>query len=916
MSLVLSGFIVEAQTLWSEPELPTADQQIVVYFDATGTGIEGYTGDLYTHTGLNTSTASWQNVIGSWGENDTQPLMERIDTDLYQLVITPDVFTYYDADQSDEITQLCFVFRAEDASSQSSDLFLDIYTSGLAVSFQEPQSNPLVLEGETIDILIQANEADSVLLNVDGQIVERVAGSELSTSVIAQNTTDKVWLVAMAKNEDNIVYDSLYYLTRPDVTIAEMPAGMNKGVNYIDDHTVTLVLQAPYKEFVYVIGDFNSWLVDNTYYMNLDPDGEHFWLTIENLQAGQQYAYQFFIDGELKIADPYTEQISNPWNDHYISEDVYPGLIDYPSDYTEGNAAVLQTAQTPYEWEVEDFEMPRTEDLVVYECLVRDFTEEGTYAGVTGKLDYLEALGINVLELMPINEFEGNISWGYNPSFYFAPDKAYGPRTALKQLVDEAHKRGIAVVLDMVLNHSYDQSPLVQMYEEDGDPADNNPWYNREHNFLNTDAQWGNDFNHESPYTEALVDSINVYWMSEYKFDGFRFDFTKGFSNNIKDENDSWGSLYDADRVENLKRISDAIWAYNPDAIVSMEHLAENSEETELANYGILLWGNMNYNYSEATMGWTENDKTDLSWGSYQQRGWDAPNLLTYMESHDEERQMYKAITYGNQTNPDYDVQDLSIALKRAGLSAVFLFAIPGPKMIWQFGELGYDYSIDYIGRTDPKPVRWDYYEDYERKYLYDVYAAMAQLKTENEAFATTDYSLDVDDALKHVNLNGDEMDVVIIGNFDVEAGEITPEFQQTGEWYDYITGDTLQVTDVNQVVTLEPGEYRVYTSEKIDSSGLNVGVEEYENTTTINTVYPNPSESDFRIEYTMKSQGLVQIAVYDVFGNKVSELFDGVQKTGDYQVIWSPSEAVAKGVYLITITSDGSQQIRKVVRN
>src|SRR5690606_13569406 len=105
-------------------------------------------------------------------------------------------------------------------------------------------------------------------------------------------------------------------------------------------------------------------------------------------------------------------------------------------------------------------------------------------------------------------------------------------------------------------NHSYGQSPLVRMYFENGKPAANNPWYNVDHNFQNTDAHWGYDFNHESPHTKAFVDSVNAFWLTHYKVDGFRFDFTKGFSNTVYGPSD-WGSAYDAARIANLKRMTD-----------------------------------------------------------------------------------------------------------------------------------------------------------------------------------------------------------------------------------------------------------------------------------------------------------------------------------------------------------------------
>src|SRR5690554_7605996 len=111
--------------------------------------------------------------------------------------------------------------------------------------------------------------------------------------------------------------------------------------------------------------------------------------------------------------------------------------------------------------------MPEVDKLVVYELLIRYFTNNGDIKTVTDTLDYLQRLGVNAIELMPFNEFEGNDSWGYNPSFYFAADKAYGTLNDYKEFVDECHARGIAVLMDMVLNHSYGQSAFAQMYLED-----------------------------------------------------------------------------------------------------------------------------------------------------------------------------------------------------------------------------------------------------------------------------------------------------------------------------------------------------------------------------------------------------------------------------------------------------------------
>jgi len=173
---------------------------------------------------------------------------------------------------------------------------------------------------------------------------------------------------------------------------------------------------------------------------------------------------------------------------------------------------------------------------------------------------------------------------------------------------------------------------------------------------------------------------------------------------------------------------------YAPNSYVILEHFAANTEETDLANYGMMLWGNENYAFNQATMGY--NDGRDFSQGLAGVRGWSQQNLVAYMESHDEERLMYKNINYGNGAG-SYSIKDPATGYKRNEMAAAFFFMMPGPKMIWQFGELGYDYSINYCQdgsinnncRTDAKPIKWDYLQIAGRAHLRSVYAALLKLR-------------------------------------------------------------------------------------------------------------------------------------------------------------------------------------------
>ena len=589
------------------------------------------------------------------------------------------------------------------------------------------------------------------------------------------------------------------------------------GITRISDDSLAFVLFAPNKESVHLIGDFNDWEISEDYLMKKEDD--RFWIKIGNLDKTKEYICQYLIDNTLRIADPYANKISDPSNDKNIPASVYPDLIAYPTGKTSQIAMIVSTKKDDYTWKIQNFTVPDTKNLVIYELLIRDFTTQGSINGVRERLPYLKELGVNAVELMPFNEFEGNDSWGYNPSFYFAPDKAYGTGNDYKAFIDECHANGMAVIMDMVLNHSYGQSPMVRMYQNGSTISPDNPWYNVKSNFANPDAQWGYDFNHESPYTQAFVDSVCSYWMKEYKIDGYRFDFTKGFSNTpYPATGDNWGSAYDAARIKNLKRIYDELKKRNPHAIFICEHLSDNREEKELADYGMLLWGNLNYNVNEMTMGWGEEqgdygNKGDISWGSYRQREWSQPDLVAYMESHDEERLMYKNIQWGKEQGT-YSVKQIPVGLQRNAAAAVIFFTLPGPKMIWQFGELGYDVSINYNGRLGKKPQRWNYYDDTNRKALFDVYAKMIDLRKSKSVFSTSDFTIELTNHFKTIVLKSANETVVAMANFDVTSKTKNVDFTKTGVWKDYFTDSEITADAATKSITLNPGEYRLYFSQ------------------------------------------------------------------------------------------------------
>ncbi|MFB0494140.1 1,4-alpha-glucan branching enzyme [Mucilaginibacter sp. OAE612] len=595
-----------------------------------------------------------------------------------------------------------------------------------------------------------------------------------------------------------------------------LPAGAKDGVTFINSgKSVIFNLYAPGKKSVSVTGDFNGWDVNDTEaVMNNTPDGKRWWVQIDNIDPAAEYGYQFYIDKSLKVADPYTEKVLDPDNDSYISSDTYPNLKKYPTGKTTGNVSVFQANQPAYSWKNTSFTRPDKKNLVIYELLLRDFIDAHNYQTLTDTLKYLSNLGVNAIELMPFNEFEGNLSWGYNPSFYFAPDKYYGTKNALKAFIDECHSRGIAVIQDMVLNHSFGQSPMVQMYFNTtaGKPAANNPWYNVDptHPY-----NVGYQFNHESADTKYFVKNVLKFWMTEYKIDGFRFDLSKGFTQVNYGTSDAavnaW-SQYDASRIAIWKDYNNYIKSIdNNNFYVILEHFAANQEEKELAGEGMMLWNNLNYNANEATMGWLTN--SNFQGLFYDQHTFTQPyNLVGYFESHDEERLQFKNESYGNAVG-SYNVKDKNTGLAREEMAAAFLFSVPGPKMLWQFGELGYDVSINQGGRTSNKPIYWNYNTDPNRRHLYGVYAKMIKMKEKNAVFASTNSTYDLAGPIKTIQLKDASANVEVVGNFDVvpQTGNIS--FPATGTWYDNITKTSISVTSLQYSMTLKPGEYHVYSS-------------------------------------------------------------------------------------------------------
>ena len=905
--LIIIGEKLNAQVVSPDPTFPSLQDNITLTFDATlgNKGLQGFQGTVYAHTGLitdqSTSGSDWKYVQGTWGTNNA-PIMTKISENKYTLNIG-DIFSFYGAPKTEKILQIAILFRSENGettgrNADGSDIFVNLYDDGFYTQLASPTSNTIYELGNNIELKGFASSSATMKLFVNGTKVKEEIGDSIVYAY--QPPTDGDYEVILtAQNGSDLVHDTVNFIVFNGPEKSDLPISTKLGIVKVSPASVFLSLFAPNKKHVHVIGDFNQWNLKSDYSMKLDSDKSTWWIYINNLDPTRKYAFQYLVDGEIKIADPYSELVADSWNDKYISADVYPNpYLIKPGTFT-GYATILDMAKKEYDWKDGSFKAPDEHKLIIYELLVRDFLEDHSYTSLYDTLDYLTNLGINAIELMPVNEFEGNESWGYNPSYHGALDKYYGTPNDFKKFVDACHERGIAVILDVVFNHGFSQNPLCQLYwdSKNNKPDATNPFVNvnAKHDF-----NVGYDFNHESPAFKAYMKQNLEYWTNEYHIDGYRFDLSKGFTqNNTLGDVSAWGR-YDLSRVNNIKRIFNEVRTVNPDSYIILEHFADNAEEKDLANYGCMFWGNISHDAMESSMGYNGS----FNWANHQSRGWNNPKLIAYAQSHDEERMMYKNLEFGN-VSGSYSVKDFNTALDRLELTWVVFNSIPGPKLIWQFGELGYDYSIDYNGRVGNKPIKWEYNTASNRKDVYTVFSEVNKLKTNYPAFDGNDFSSDLSDKVKRIQLNHTDQNFLVLGNFDVVNQSVVPNFKHTGVWYEYFSGDSMDVQDVASELNLSAGEYQIWTDKKIQAD-KEIG--RVKSTSIIIDIYPNPVEENINVS---SNELISSYEIMDSQGKIIDELSLNIPSS---EVNVNVNN-LPKGIYFIRVTTGSKTGLAKFIR-
>ncbi len=757
LMVVASVLGVHAQVTTEPSPLQEDSQDVTIFFhaDQGNKGLQGVGPEtkVYAHTGVCLSNGGqWVNAP-SWGDNSPKYELQYVSTNLWKLYIG-DIREYYGiTDPAVNVTKLAFVFRSADCKKEgkgegNTDIFVDVVDAGLQVALESNLPGTLVTPSTAkVTFKVGATKESDITLSINGEVI----GEALSAKTLVQEYTfsgpGNYEVKAVAKAGDDKAERVEMYCYASDSQQAGYPGGTPKmGPVKNSDGSVTFCLGAPGKSSVILVGEWNGYQVSNEHVMNYtDVDGmRYFWVTVKGLDNDRMYGYYFLVDGSKKVGDPYARLVLDPWNDKYLATDVFPGLPQYPDDKIQNvPIAIYQGSINDYDWKVENFKGVDSSDLIIYELLFRDFTGtegkalgDGTVRGAIEKIPYLKKLGVNAIELLPIMEFNGNISWGYNPNFYFAPDKAYGTPDDYKEFIDICHQNGMAVILDMVFNQSDGLHPWYQMYQ----PGEN-PFYN-----LDAPHAYSvlNDWNQGYPMVQEQWADVLRYWMTEYKFDGFRFDLVKGLGDNDSYANsgDNATNSYNASRVARMRELQKVVEEINPNAYFINENLAGSKEENEMAATGQLNWANINNAGCQFAMGYSsESDMNRFYAPKDGGRLWGS--TVSYLESHDEQRLAYKQ----NQWGVAEIKGKLEPSRARLGSAAAQMILAPGAHMIWQFSEIGNSQNTknsDGGNNTDPKIVNWAQFEEAPCKGLYDSYCELIGIRNLNRELFAEDATFEI----------------------------------------------------------------------------------------------------------------------------------------------------------------------------
>jgi 1,4-alpha-glucan branching enzyme len=448
-----------------------------------------------------------------------------------------------------------------------------------------------------------------------------------------------------------------------------------------------------------------------------------------------------------------------------------------------------------YVWQHDDKPLPADHELVIYELHVADFSggeddpyARGKFKHVVEKLDYLCELGINAIEVMPIKEYPGSYSWGYNPRHFFAIETSYGSTEDLKRLIDECHGRGIRVLLDGIYNHSEASSPLTQI--------DHDYWYH--HDPKDPEFNWGPEFNYEHydekletyPARRFIGDTVR-FGVQEYHWDGIRYDAARQIGN------------YDFLRwvVQEAKDAAGPKPFYNV-----AEYVPENPDVTNLDGPMDGCWHDSFYHTVLPHLTGETFDLERLKdvLDAKRQGFMGATNVVNYLSNHDHDRVLADL--------GEREIFDES-AFRRSKLGAALVMTAMGIPMIWMGEEFG-EYKFKTI---DQAKIDWTLLENDLNRDLFEYYKGLIALRKTNPALYTNnvDFFHENPEAkvLAYTRWNDEGSRVVVVANFSDEflGNYQIPHFPANGKWHEWTGNYDVESENDSLTTDIGPNEAKIF---------------------------------------------------------------------------------------------------------
>ena len=548
-------------------------------------------------------------------------------------------------------------------------------------------------------------------------------------------------MVASSEGSSTTRLGRVEFWSAPELVVSNPPTEIRSGATPQEDGAILFALYAPGKHFVALSGDFNEWNPEADV-MHRSPDGTWWWLR-KKLDAGTWH-YQYVVDGERLIADPYSHDVE--WKDADGRETHVPALA----------RSVVEVEKPPFTWTDSGYRRPPLSRALIYELHLQDIHPGGGFTGTIAKLDYIRALGVNAIEPLPVNEFTGAESWGYNPAFHLAPESAYGTPDELRQLINEAHRRDMAVIKDVVLNHMDRASPLYQLYGPDYDAS---PYF---HLFLG--ENWGfPDLDQESDAFKRYVADMLRHWVEAYRVDGFRYDATRWVG--WHGYND-WGASWFAFAAKQA----------DPGAWQIAEHLPSDPDLINRTEMDTTWNAHFRWRLREMIRDARLDRREFAQIMDPLRSGFtNAFQRIAYTESHDEERVMreLKDAGYGEEE-----------AVRRAITALAVTLTAPGATMVYAGQEFGED-TPKVVGSN---PLQWQKLNTQAGRTIHENFRALARLRTRHDALAGG--AIRIQEGLLPENVAVYERPaagggIVIAVNFGRDAVEATIPLPAGGPWFD-----------------------------------------------------------------------------------------------------------------------------------